>query len=331
MSTARNARQGFLVCQIMLLALLISSCSKDETPSVSISTGSMRGNYVIAGRVLARIVNENRATNGFQVEAVTSSGSVSNINAIVAGDSQFGIAQADYQYKAVEGSGEWKGAGPQDDLRTVFNLYTETITLLVGADTDIQSIDDLRGQNVDIGPSGSGTQRNALDALRAAGIDWQRDIRAHEESMDVRLAKFMQGEIDAFFFTVGHPNTEVKFATFSVRGVRIIPLANFDSQIADSPFFSKTSIPAALYPMADNKVDIETIGVNATLLTSAAVSEDVVYNLTKAAFENLETLVENDAVFSAILNNRALDGFIAPIHPGALKYYQEVGIQIPAH
>ena len=199
MSTTRNTRQRFLLCQIVFLALLFSSCSKDEVPSVSIATGSMSGNYVVAGRALARIVNENRAANGFQIDAVTSSGSISNINAIVAGEAQFGIAQADYQQQAVEGSGEWKGEGPQGELRTVFNLYTETITLLVGKDTDIQSIGDLRGKDVDIGTSESGTQRNAIAALRAAGIDWQSDIRAHEESMEVRLAKFMQGEIDAFF------------------------------------------------------------------------------------------------------------------------------------
>jgi TRAP transporter TAXI family solute receptor len=329
MSTKRKSKQGFIFCQVVSLVLLLASCSRDEIPSLSIGTGSMQGNYVVAGRALARIVNENEATYGFQLEYVTSSGSVSNIDALISGDTQFGIAQADHQYRAVKGLGEWGDKGPQEDLRAVFNLYTESVSLFAGRDTDIRTIHDLDGKLVDIGMPGSGTQRNAIDVLSAAGIDWKSGIRAREENMDVRLSEFMGGEIDAFFFTVGHPNRELKFATFSVRGVRIIPLTNIDSLVADNPYFSRMTIPSELYPKADNEVDVETIGVNATLLTSAKVSDDVVYAVTKAAFENLESLAEYSAEFSAILDDRFLEGLMTPIHPGALKYYREIGLQIP--
>jgi len=329
MSSASNLKQGLVFCQIVSLALLFASCSKEETTSVSIGTGGSGGSYLVVGRALARVVNENRAQNGFQLENQISSGSVSNINAIAAGDIKFGIAQADHQYQAVKGSGEWKDKGPQQDLRAVFSLYTESVTLLAGGDSDIRSINDLKGKIVDIGSSGSGTQRNAIDALRAAGIDWKNDIHAREGNMDDRLAKFIRGELDAFFFTVGHPNTEIKFATFSVRGVRIIPLANIDNLISENAYFFRTTIPSNLYPMAHNKVDIETIGVNATLLTSATVAEDVVYAVTKAAFENLESLTESNAAFNALLDDDFLEGMTAPIHPGALKYYREIGLRVP--
>jgi len=330
MSTVSNVKQGLLFCQVVSLALLVASCSKEEPPSFSIGTGGVAGSYRDVGLTLARIVNENRASDDFKLETEISSGSVSNINAIAAGDTHFGIAQADHQHQAVKGLGEWTDKGPQEDLRAVFSMYAETVTLVAGGDSDIRSINDLKGKLVDIGSSDSGTRRNAIDALRAAGIDWKNDIQAHEESLDDRLAKFMRGELDAFFFTVGHPNKEIKFATFSVRGARIIPLENIDSLISENPYFSRTLIPSKLYPMAHNDVDIETIGVNATLLTSAKVSEDVVYAVTKAIFENLESLPDFNAGFNALLNDKFLEGLTAPIHPGALKYYREIGLHIPS-
>ena len=330
MSTTRNAIQGLLFCQVVSLAFLFASCSKEEVPSLRIGTGGSQGTYQVAGRALARIVNANLALTGFQLKSEISSGSVSNINAIAAGDIQFGIAQADHQYQAVKGTGDWRDKGPQEDLRAVFSIYTESVTLLAGADSDIRSINDLKGKIVDIGSSGSGTRRNAVDVLRAAGIDWRNDIQAREESLDGRLAKFMGGELDAFFYTVGHPNLETKFATFSVRGVRIIPLTNIDGLIAENPYYLRVLIPTELYPMARNKVDIETIGVNATLLTSVTVPEAVVYAFTRAVFENLEALIDLNTEFDALLDDKFLEGLTAPIHPGALKYFREIGLQIPS-
>jgi uncharacterized protein len=329
MSAASYAKKGLLVCQVVSLAFLIASCSKDKIPSYGIGTGSVSGNYQNVGSEIVRIVNENRTINGFQLEYEISSGSKSNIRAIATGETQFGIAQADVQYQAVKGLGEWSDEGPQDDLRAVFSLYAESVTLVAGGDTDIRSINDLRGKLVDLGSSGSGTRRNAIDALGAAGIDWKSDIQAREESLDDRLAKFMRGELDAFFYTAGHPNREIKFATFSVRGARIIPLTNIDRLVSANSYYSRTLIPSGLYPMADNEVDIETVGVNATLLTSANTSDDVVYAVTKAVFENLELLADSNADISALLDDKFLEGLTAPVHPGALRYYQEIGMHNP--
>ena len=326
MSTTRNAIQGLLFCLGVAPAFLIASCSKEEAPSLRIGTGGSQGTYQVAGRALARVVNANWAMTEYQLKSEISSGSISNINAIAAGNVQFGIAQADHQYQAVKGTGDWKDKGPQEDLRAVFSIYTESVTLLAGGDSDIRSINDLKGRLVDIGSSGSGTRRNAIDVLRASGIDWRNDIQAREESLDDRLAKFMGGELDAFFYTVGHPNMQTKFATFSVRGARIIPLTNIDGLIAENPYFLKALIPKELYPMARNEVDIETIGVTATLLTSAQVPEEVVYAFTKAVFENLESLTDLDTNFDALLDDKFLEGLTAPTHPGALKYFREIGL-----
>ena len=114
-----------------------------------------------------------------------------------------------------------------------------------------------------------------------------------------------------------------------LRRARLIPLEQIDELITKNPYFSRTMIPANTYPRAFNNVDIETVGVNATLLTTASVPDDVVYAFTKAVFEYIETLPGYDDDFSAMMNDRLLEGLTAPIHPGALRFYREKGLQIP--
>ena len=157
----------------------------------------------------------------------------------------------------------------------------------------------------------------------------KRTWKLHEEKLDVRLNMFMQSEIDAFFHTVGHPSQDHKFASFSVRGARFIPLVNIEKILSENPYYSKSFISIALYPLADNKQDVETIGVKATFVTSAKVPDDIVYAVTKAVFDNLESLGKYDPILQTVIKENMLDGLTAPIHPGALRYYQEIGLQVP--
>lgn len=328
MDRMSNSKYRLAVCTIVSMVLLLAACAKEAIPSFSIGTGGPHGTYSIVGAAITRYVNRNEVNNAFRLEFETTSGSVENINGMNTGVAQFGIVQSDHQYQAVNGLGAWEGVGPQQDLRSIFSMYTETVALVVGPDSGIESIDDLKGRNVDIGAPGSGTRQNAIDALGAAGIDWKRDIQFHEENADDRLSKFIRGELDAFFFTAGHPNSEIKYATMSVRGARIIPLKNVEELVSAHPYLLMASIPSALYPMANSEFDIDTVGVNATLVTSANVPDDVVYAITKAIFDNLESLATEYSgfEFSALIEDRYLDGLAAPIHPGALKYYREAGL-----
>jgi TRAP transporter TAXI family solute receptor len=330
MNTTKFVKRGIAYCQCVVLALLAVSCAKEEQPSFLIGTGGLAGNYHSVGVALRRILANEPATSELRFDERTSSGSASNINAIAKGEIQFGIAQADHQYQAVNGLGEWSESGSQTELRAIFSMYADAVTLVAGADTDIRSIEDLAGKRVDIGAPGSGTQSNAIDGIRAAGIDLRADIEVSQANVDDRLATFMGGEIDAFFYTVGHPNTEIKFATFSVRGARIISLNNIDSMTSTNPFYSRVSIPSGTYPMARHDGDVETIGVYATLLTSAHVSEDVVYAVTKAVFENVESSTDFRSEFQALLTGQYSKGLTAPLHPGAVRYYREAGIDVPS-
>ncbi len=310
----------------LLPLLFVTACTAEpETTTVVLGSGAIGGNYQAAGHAIARIANENAAPQDAMVQEATSSGSVANIDALLRGDIAFGIAQADHLYQAAQGQGAWTERGRQPELRAVFGLYTEAVTLLAAGDTAIEAITDLRDRKVDIGLPDTGTRQNAIDVLSAAGISWESDLDAHAEPLDSRLTRFAHGGLDAFFYTISHPNSTMKFATYTVRGARFVPLANIEALIAANPYYTQTAIPVGLYPQAANDEDVETIGVKALLVTSASVPEDLVYRVTKAVFENLRAMQENHEALSSLNPDEMLNGLTAPLHPGARRYFEQMG------
>ena len=318
-----------LICQVLFLLFSIPSCSQEKTDFFTIGTGGSLGNYYPTGRAIARIVNKKQEAHGFRLQEKETSGSVFNIDAIMAGDIAFCIAQADRQYQAVNGLAEWKGRGPQKDLRAVFSLYTESVTVVATRKSGIRTIQDLKGKRVDIGHTGSGIRQNSIDALAAAGIDWKKDIIVYGEQPDDRSDMYLHGELDAFIHTVGHPSTDIRFAVNSVPEAQLIPLVNIEKLMSKRPYYSESFIPIELYPGVNNKKDVETVGVKATFLTSAKISDDVVYAITKAIFDDFESLGEYDPVLNTFRKESMLEGLTAPIHSGALRYYKEIGLQPP--
>lgn len=316
------------IFQALFVFLVIASCSQEQV--LTIGTGGTAGNYDKTGLAIARIVDKEQAAQGLRLQVKSSSGSVANIDAIMAGEIQFGIAQADRQYQAVNGLAEWKGKGPQKGLRSMFSLYTESVTLVAGRDSGISTVGDLKGKRVDIGPSGSGIRQNAIDTLQGTGIDPGKDITVSEEGWDNRVSMLMHGQLDALFHTVGHPSQDILFITSSMRQVRFIPLDNIETLLAKYPYYSKSSIAVKTwYPAADNNKDVQTIGVKATLLTSEKVPDEVVYAITKAVFSNLDALGQNTPILQNLGKEEMVQGLTAPIHPGALRYYNEIGLQVP--
>jgi TRAP transporter TAXI family solute receptor len=329
MSSTIHVKQILCILQGIFLLFLVTSCSQENSQEkvLTIGTGSTAGNYDKTGLAIVRIVNKGQQGHGIRLEVKGSAGSVANIDAIMQGDAEFGFAQADRQYQAVNGLAEWKEKGPQKDLRAICSLYTEAVTLVADRDAGVNTVHDLRDKRVDIGPPGSGIRQNAIDVLDNAGINWDRDIKTYEENSDDRLRMLMHGQLDALFHTVGHPSTDIKFLTLSMRGVRFIPLDNIETLLAKYPYYSRSVIPVReLYPHATNSMDVETIGVKATLLTSAKVPDDVVYAVTKAVFNGIADLGEHVPVLRTLRKEEMLEGLTAPIHPGALKYYREIGL-----
>ena len=176
-------KKGLLICLVIMLAITMNvsaggAAEGDGAPQkqfATIGTGGVTGVYYPAGGAISKMVNKKYDEYNLKVTVESTGGSVFNVNAILAGDLEFGIVQSDRQAQAWEGTKDWKDKGPQKDLRAVFSLHPESVTLMAAVDAGINTIDDLRGKIVNIGNPGSGNRGNAIDALENAGINWETD------------------------------------------------------------------------------------------------------------------------------------------------------------
>ena len=304
----------------------IPSTAQAKTTFVTIGTGGVTGVYYPTGGAIAKIVNNKRDIYHIRCTVESTGGSVFNVNAVMAGDLEFGVVQSDRQYQAAKGMAEWQDKGPQTDLRAVFSIHPEAVTLMAAEDTGIKSIEDLKGKRVNIGNPGSGQRQNSIDALEAVGINYETDLNAESVKAAEAPGLLQDGRIDAFFYTVGHPSGAIKEAAAGARKVRFIPITGVDAMLAKYPYYAKASIPIKLYPGTATDSDVETFGVKATFVTSAKVPDDIVYAVTKEVFENFEAFKQLHPAFEVLTKKGMLEGLSAPIHPGALKYYKEAGL-----
>ena len=297
-----------------------------KTTFVTIGTGGITGVYYPTGGAIAKMVNAKRDQYGIRATVESTGGSVFNINAIMVGDLEFGVAQSDRQFQAVKGLAEWEEKGPQKDLRAVFSIHAENVDLIAAADANINTIQDLKGKRVNIGNVGSGYRQNAIDALEANGLDYEKDFNAESLKAAEAPGMIQDGRMDAGFYTVGHPSGYYKEATAGTRKVKFIEIPNVDKIVKKYPYYAKSVTLIKDYPGADNKEDIPTFGVKATLVTSSKVPDEVVYAITKEVFDNFDEFKTLHPAYEGLTKESMLEGLSAPIHPGAMKYYKEVGL-----
>lgn len=301
----------------------------DKARFVIIGTGGVTGVYYPTGIAIARMINAKRAAYGIRAAVEATGGSVFNVEAILSGDLEFGIVQSDRQYQAYHGLEEWAAKGPRTDLRAVFSIHPEVVSLVATVDSGIQAIADLKGKRVNIGEPGSGQRQNAIDALEAVGLDWKKDIQAEGAKVTEAPGLLQEGRIDAFFYTVGHPNGAMQEATSGSTRVRFAAIngPGIEKLITAKPYYTKAVVPVrATYPAAMNATDVETFGVKATLCTAASVAEETVYAITKEVFDNLEEFKKLHPAYATLTRERMLEGLSVPLHPGALAYFREAGL-----
>lgn len=296
---------------------------------VTIGTGGITGVYYPTGGAIAKIVNNKRAEYGIRCTVESTGGSVFNVNAVMAGDLEFGVVQSDRQFQAINGIADWKDKGKQTKLRAVFSIHPESCTLLAAVDAGISTLKDLKGKKVNLGNFGSGHLGNSSDALKAIGFDLEKDIKAEYIKAAEAPGLLQDGRIDAFFYTVGHPSGAFKEATAGARKVKFIPISGpeIDKMVQSYPYYAKSFVPVENYPGAKNDGNVNTFGVKATFVTSSDVPDDVVYAITKEVFSNLETFKQLHPAFQVLSKESMLTGLSAPIHPGAMKYYKEAGLK----
>lgn len=317
------------VCWTIMVSLLWLSCAALSTAAdrfVTIGTGGVTGVYYPTGGAISKLVNKKRAEYGLKVTAESTGASVFNVNALRTGDMDLGFCQSDKASQAWQGQEEWKDKGPQKELRSVLDLNAETVCLVASVDSGIKSCSDLKGKIVAIGNPGSGTRQNSLDALTLCGLTVD-DLGKAEGLKPSEAASMLQdGRLDAFFYTVGHPNGSLKEAVAGSTAVRFIGFPDVAPLQAKRPFYSKAMIPVRLYEGVENKEDVPTFGVRACLLSSTKVPEKVVYAIVKEVFENFDQFKSLHPALADLKKEDLVPHLPIPVHAGAMKYFKEAGL-----
>lgn len=301
-----------------------------------IGTGTTSGTYFPIGAILANAVSGppgappcelggSCGVPGLIAVAQASSGSVENIANIRAGTIESGFSQSDVVTWAYTGTMLYAEDGPVAGLRAIAHLYNELIHVVVPADSPVETVADLRGMRVALGDEGSGTlidARLVLDAYGLSEADIQPFYMAPAPASDAMLA----GNLDAFVFVGGVPLVAVEDLARRMP----IRLVAFDDPVAEAlvgriPFFTTAVLPADAYPDVPS---VATLAVGAMWVTSADIDEETIHQLTRALWHPVtQTALSNGHPRGReIAIDNALRGVAIPLHPGALRYYREVGL-----
>jgi len=329
MKLSRKLAVSMIAAAILILAFedKAKAAVADVPATVTIATGKVGGIYHPVGGALCKLVNEGTAEHGISCTIEITGGSSGNIRELRDRRVALAMAQSDSQYSAVKGIGPFEEDGPFDAMRSMFSPYVEQFTLVAREDADINAFKDLKGKRVYMGPPGSG-KRETMEVIMDA-FGWSRD--AVEDISELQTSNVAEAlcdnEIDAFIFTIGHPSPAVKEAVATCRAV-LAPVSGraIDKLVKHSPIYVSTVIPKGTY-MGQSQ-DIPTVGLVATLVTTEKTDPEVVYQVTKAFFENLGRLREASPLFwSLTTRDMVSSGRSAPLHEGASRYFSEAGLQ----
>ena len=269
--------------------------------------------------------NRGAAEHGIKCNAPASGGGVANVNGIRSGEFNFGIMQSDHQFKAMKGVAPFEKEGAMEDIRAVFSLQSEVFTILARRDANIASFDDLKGKRVNIGNPGSGQRDTLEEIMQVKGWDRSAFSLAAELKPAEQASALGDNNIDAMTYFVGHPNGAIQEATTTTDAV-LVPVtgAEIDKLLAAKSYYTKADIPGGVYK--GNDAPTPSIGGKAVLSTSAKASPDVVYQLVKSVFDNIDRFKRLHPAFADLKEEDMIKvGLSAPLHEGAVRYYKERG------
>lgn len=334
--------KAFGVVFVLVLALVAAGCTQKTTTGtqtqtqtvtkneqgkyeITIYTGSGPGSvYFAIGSMLAKVTN--KKSNLIAAKAVTSGASVANAKAIGKGEAQVALIQNDVTWYAWEGKYQFEGK-PIKALRAIGTLYPEPVQIVVRADSGIKTLQDLAGKKVVVGAAGSGCAATAERVLKSAGV-WDK-IEPIYQTFEEAAQSLVLGQVDAEFTVIAYPAPAIDQIAVKVP-VRLIPIPDdVIKKLHDQgyPFYVKVIIPKGTYKGMTE--DTQTIAVKSTLVVRKDLPDDVVYEITKILYENIDELAKAHQVAKQIDINHAFDGLMIPLHPGAVKYYEEHGIKVP--
>ncbi|WP_300015079.1 TAXI family TRAP transporter solute-binding subunit [uncultured Roseobacter sp.] len=335
MTISLGTLKGMVAGAAMVVGLA-SIASAQELKFFTIGTGGTAYTYYPVGGVIANAISKppgsrecdaggSCGVEGLIASAVSSRGSVDNVNAIISGLRNSGFAQSDVAYWAYTGTGTMEGKEPAEDLRTIAALFEEHIHLVALADSGIESVADLKGKRVSLDEPGSGTYVDANLILEANGLALE-DVTAEALKGGAASEALRNGKIDAFFVVAGYPTGSlVELA--SAAEIKLVPIdgAGADALVDKYGFFAASDIPEGAYEGVGTTA---TVVVGAQWFTSAKEDDDLIYEITKALWnDNSRKLLDvGHAKGKTITPDTALNGVGVPLHAGAERFYKEVGL-----
>ncbi|MGM7719672.1 TAXI family TRAP transporter solute-binding subunit [Metabacillus sp. Hm71] len=330
----KKSHKGLLFVMLLTLSMLIAACGSGGNESasggegsssneggsqnLSLLTGGTGGTYYPLGGQIGKIISDNTDA---QITPQTSGASAENMDTLRAGEAELAFSQTDIAAYAIEGKEMFEG-DPIDNIQAIGSLYPETVQLVTTADSGIKSVEDLKGKAVSVGAPGSGAYINAMQILEIHGLTVD-DIKAQNLSFDESTDGIQSGTIDAAFVTAGTPTGAVE-ALSAQNDVVIVPLEDdkIQSLIEKYPYYSEETIASGTYNI---KSDVKTVAVKAMLVVSKDLDENLVYEMTKALYDNTDKITHAKGEF--ITTETALEGLgKMELHPGAAKYFEEKGV-----
>jgi len=293
---------------------------------ITMGTGGKAGVYYPVGGVICELLNRNRFDDGIRCVAENTDGSTANLRDLRAARIDLALVQSDLHHHAYEGTSPFEEVGANRNLRSVFSLHPEPFTVVARRDSDISSFEELKGKRVNIGNPGSG-QRGTMDVVMEA-LGWHLgdfDI-ASELSSEEQAHALCEDRLDAIVFTVGHPNKSIADAISDCDAV-LVPVTGdvIDRLVADHSYYRKAVIPGGMYP--GNPQDIKTFGVGATLVTTIGTDSTIIYQIAKSVFENFEEFKTLHPALATLKKEQMVaEGLSAPLHFGAIRYFQDADI-----
>ena len=321
----------FTTSLLLIASLILAACSneagnnadeadKGETAKfISLLTGGTGGTYYPLGGAFANLISD---ATGIETNAETSGASAENLATLKDGNAEIAFTQTDIASYAAEGKQMFEGQ-KVDNVQAIGTLYPETVQIVTTKKSGIQSIEDLKGKRVSVGAPGSGVVPNAEQILEIHGMTFD-DIKRKDLSFDESTAGIQDGTIDAAFVTAGAPTGAVEGLSATEELV-ILPIGQdeIDAILKKYPYYIQDEVPAGTYKL---KEAVPTVAVQAMLVVREDLSEELVYDITKAIFDNLDQVTHAKA--KIIKAETALDGTGIDIHPGALKFFKEKGIKV---
>ncbi|MBO6827601.1 MAG: TAXI family TRAP transporter solute-binding subunit [Sneathiella sp.] len=312
-----------LATAALATGLLAGGVQAQERVFFGIATGGTGGTYYPLGGMLAQVLSNNTEIDGKKLSATAETGnaSVANAGLLGRGAIESAFVAADVLDAAYAGKNQFEGKELKN-LRALGALYPETVQLV--AQPGLKSFEDLKGKSVSSGSPGSGQWQLLGDLLEVHGLK-REDIKEDFSSFSQSVEKIKDGNLDASLITAGAPTASVVELS-NGHDISIVPLTGpaIKKLQETQPYYATATLPGGTYKGVDQ--DVETLAVRAIWATHADLPEDIAYAVTKALYENVDTLAKVHVKGKEISLQSALESVSIPLHPGAERYFREKGV-----